>query len=101
MPDALELICWVLDDPFDRVFSVEIPNTKTVAVLKDVIKDKKKHAFKNVDADALDVWNVGCHLPTRTPTLTSLTSVRLKSPSTKAYRRRHANTWKVLSRYWA
>ena len=71
MPDTLELICWVLDDPFDRTFPVEIPNTKTVGALKDVIKDKKKPVFDGFPADALDLWMVGCPSLNGIPFLTS------------------------------
>jgi hypothetical protein len=43
------------DDP-SHVFQVEIEKTKTVAALKDAIKDKKTHTFRDVDADSLDLW---------------------------------------------
>jgi hypothetical protein len=71
MSDTLELNCWVLDDPVENVFPVEILNTKTVGALKEVIKDKKKPVLDGFPADALLLWMVCCHLLAGIPTLTS------------------------------
>jgi hypothetical protein len=62
MANTITLQCWVQGDDSDRVFPVEIEPTKTVGTLKEVIKDKKQHSFQNVDADALDLWNVSIPL---------------------------------------
>jgi hypothetical protein len=48
----------VLGDDTGRIFPIEIAERKTVGALKDVIKDKKEHAFQHVDADALLLWKV-------------------------------------------
>ena len=54
----LELNCLVLGEDHSHVFPVEISVSKTVSALKDMIKEKKKHAFEQVDADALVLWSV-------------------------------------------
>ena len=41
-----------------HVFPVKIASTESVGALKELIKDKKKHAFERVDADTLNVWKV-------------------------------------------
>ena len=54
----MELNCWVLGDPSDRIFHVTIAADKSVGDLKYAIKDKKKPAFDHVPADTLVLWNV-------------------------------------------
>ena len=58
MSNILELNCWILSHDPRRIFSVEVPSSKTVSHLKDAIKDKKKHTFTGIDADLLDLWKV-------------------------------------------
>jgi len=41
-----------------NVFTVEIQKDSNVSQLKDIIKEKKKHAFKHVDADTLELRKV-------------------------------------------
>jgi hypothetical protein len=54
---TLELNCLVLgNDP--SIFTVEIASSKTVSILKDMIKEKKQNEFKDVDADTLILWKV-------------------------------------------
>jgi len=48
----------VLGDDPSHVFTVEIPKTKTVSILKKAIKEEKKHALEGVDADTLVLWKV-------------------------------------------
>jgi hypothetical protein len=55
---TLELNCLVLGDGPSHIFGVEIKDNKKVSDLKEFIKDKKKHAFQHVDADALEVYKV-------------------------------------------
>jgi hypothetical protein len=55
---TLELNCLVLGDGPGHIFGVEIKDNKKVSDLKEFIKDKKKHAFQHVDADALEVYQV-------------------------------------------
>jgi hypothetical protein len=58
MSGNLELNCWVLGDDYNRTFPVKIANNETVAALKKAIKEEKKRAFLDVDADSLDLWKV-------------------------------------------
>jgi Crinkler effector protein N-terminal domain len=48
------------DDPI-RVFHIKIDGTESVGSLRKAIKEEKKHMFKDVDADALDLWKVNLH----------------------------------------
>jgi hypothetical protein len=48
----------VLGDDPSHVFTVEIPKTKTVSILREAILTKKPNAFKGVDADTLVLWKV-------------------------------------------
>jgi Crinkler effector protein N-terminal domain len=48
----------VLGEDHSHIFPVEISASKNVGALKDVIKEKKKHTFEHVDADALVLWSV-------------------------------------------
>jgi len=49
----LSLNCFVLGDQPDQTFPVEIPKTKNIGILKDLIKEKKAHCLKHVDASDL------------------------------------------------
>ncbi len=53
---TISLNCYVLRD--HSVFTVEIPRTKNVAILKDMIKEKKAHLLAHVDATDLDLFQV-------------------------------------------
>ena len=59
MSRTLLLNCWVLCDDTSRVFLIKVLETETIGSLKDLIKEKKQHRFKDVDADSLDLWQVG------------------------------------------
>jgi Crinkler effector protein N-terminal domain len=48
----------VLGEDHSHIFPVEILASKNVGTLKQVIKEKKKHAFDHIDADALVLWKV-------------------------------------------
>ena len=61
MSGQLYLNCWVFGEKADRVFPVEIIDTKNVGHLKDAIKEKKKPAFDHIPADVLDLWQVRMH----------------------------------------
>jgi len=58
MPPTLNLNCLVLGDGPDHIFPVNIASTESVGALKKSIKDQKKHAFKHVDADTLNIFKV-------------------------------------------
>ena len=54
----LSLNCFVLGDDPDRMFTVEIPKTKNVSILKKLIKDEKAAHLEQIDASDLDLWQV-------------------------------------------
>jgi hypothetical protein len=58
MSDTLELFCWVQGDPHDQAFAVKIAGTERVGALKKAIKEEKKVAFVQVDANNLKLWKV-------------------------------------------
>jgi hypothetical protein len=58
MSNTLELNCWVLGNDPRRVFAIDITCSKTVGLLKEAIKEKKKHTFDGIDADSLNFWKV-------------------------------------------
>ncbi|KXN90928.1 hypothetical protein AN958_03203 [Leucoagaricus sp. SymC.cos] len=55
---SLSLNCFLLGDDLDRTFTVEIPHTKNVSILKDLIKEKKAPHLDHVAASDLDLWQV-------------------------------------------
>jgi hypothetical protein len=57
-PQLLQLNCLVLGEPRSRIFSVEIVQAKTVADLKDAVKEKKRPTFDHLPADALVLWKI-------------------------------------------
>ena len=50
------LNCWARGPDAGRIFEVKISGTETVTALKEAIKDKKPAAFRDVDANALDLY---------------------------------------------
>jgi hypothetical protein len=58
MSSVLRLFCWVQGDGPDQAFEVKIDGSDTVSELKDKIKQKKKHAFQDIDASTLMIWKV-------------------------------------------
>ena len=55
---SLSLNCLVLGDEPDKMFVVEVKETKYVSILKDLIKEKKAPHFDHVTASDLDLWMV-------------------------------------------
>ena len=51
-------------EPRSRIFTVKIEGTKTVSVLRDAIKEKKRPAFDCIPADNLVLWKVKLDLET-------------------------------------
>ncbi|KIJ57480.1 hypothetical protein HYDPIDRAFT_53814, partial [Hydnomerulius pinastri MD-312] len=49
---------WVRGHKINQVFSVEISSTKTVKVLKEVIKNKNSMSFCDIDALTLVFYKV-------------------------------------------
>ncbi|PPQ97462.1 hypothetical protein CVT26_002810 [Gymnopilus dilepis] len=56
--DLLKLHCLVLGDGVDRIFTVTIPKTQDVSLLKEKIWEKKRSKFRDIDALYLDLWKV-------------------------------------------
>ena len=52
----LSLNCFLLGDDPDRMFTVKVPKTKNVSILKSLIKKEKASRLKDVDASDLDLW---------------------------------------------
>ena len=52
------LNCFVLGDKEDNVFTVKIPKTDNVSILKKLIKEENPHALGHVDAKDLELWEV-------------------------------------------
>jgi hypothetical protein len=64
MTDGMLLNCLIHGEtpPVDRIFTIEIMRSKTVTILKDVIKEKKPKNFHSIDADQLTLWKVSFSL---------------------------------------
>ncbi|KAF9397756.1 hypothetical protein BGZ94_006218, partial [Podila epigama] len=60
--NLLSLFCLVDGEATSNAFSVEIDPSKTVDVLKKVIKSEKAIAFSDIDADQLTLWRVSIPL---------------------------------------
>ena len=54
----LSLNCFVCGDDLKKVFTLKIPKTKNVSILKSLIKEKKAPHLDHVAASDLDLWNV-------------------------------------------
>ena len=61
--DLIDLNCLVLGDDTSGIFGVQIASTDTVGALKEAIKEMKENVFRNVDADALQLWRVSDLMP--------------------------------------
>jgi len=55
-PELLSLNCFILGHK--SIFPVEIPRTKTVSILKDLIKEERAETLKHVAASDLKLWKV-------------------------------------------
>jgi hypothetical protein len=53
----LSLNCFVLGDDL-KEFTIKIPKTENVSILKDLIKEKKAPHLDHVASSDLDLWNV-------------------------------------------
>ena len=54
----LSLNCFLLGDDFDRMFTVKVPKTDNVSILKDLIKEKKAPHLDHVAASDIDLRKV-------------------------------------------
>ena len=50
------LICYLRHDYWNHAFEVEIGKAKTVAALRDAIKEKMRPEFDGISADSLLLW---------------------------------------------
>src|SRR5882672_12778017 len=50
--------CFVLSDDEDKVFTVKVPKTDNVSILKDEIKRKKAPHLNHIAASDLDLWKI-------------------------------------------
>ena len=55
---SLPLNCLVVGDVPDRIFTVKIPKTENVSILKKLIKEEKAPHLDHVAASDLDLWQV-------------------------------------------
>jgi len=55
---TLSLNCLLLNDDSKHVFTVEIPETKNISILKELIKEKKARHLAHLDASDLILWKV-------------------------------------------
>ena len=66
----LSLNCFLIGDDPDRMFTVKIPKTDNVSILKSSIKKEKASRLKDIDASDLDLWKAEFpidDLPTQNP----------------------------------
>lgn len=52
------LFCLVDGEPLGNSFPIEIPPGRTIGHLKDIVHDKRKSTFKDVDLSTLLVYQV-------------------------------------------
>jgi Crinkler effector protein N-terminal domain len=71
IPHNFSLNCFLYGDAPDRTFTVKIPKTENISILKDRIKEKNPSSLGNVDAKNIDLWQVSFpidDLPSKNPT---------------------------------
>ena len=56
--EKLRLTClvWPDDKPDEHIVEVEIDNNRSIAFLKDIIKDKHTHGLADIDSRNLVLW---------------------------------------------
>jgi len=54
----VEVLCWFINDDLEKIFSVEIKSTQTVATLRSKIKEDNPRRLARVDAGSLTLWKV-------------------------------------------
>ena len=81
-PFLLLLNCLVLGHDSGRIFPVKIDRNKNVGCLKEAIKEAKKPAFDDIDADSLEIWKVS--IPVDEDTDLQVEVKKLRLPETKS-----------------
>ena len=56
--DIISLNCFVFDDELEKMFTVKVPKTDNVSILKDLIKEKKAPHLDHVAASDIHLWKV-------------------------------------------
>jgi hypothetical protein len=54
----ITLNCWPIGNPKNNIFSVKIDTSKTIAILKDRIKKKRRPRFDSFAADELILFKI-------------------------------------------
>jgi Crinkler effector protein N-terminal domain len=67
---TLSINCLLLGSDSSEVFTVKIPKTENVSILKRLIKEEQSHSLNHVDASKLTVWKVSLPVDTIAPELT-------------------------------
>ena len=62
MSGSLSLNCLIHGEVQEKMFTVEVEETKNVSILKKLIKEKKTPHFDHVAASDLDLWIVDLRL---------------------------------------
>jgi hypothetical protein len=77
------LNCFVLGSRGDQVFTVEIPITKNVSILKKLIKEEKAPHLDHVASSDLELWKVSLSVDSLTQQLTVDEGLRKLHPVNK------------------
>ncbi|KAI0301745.1 hypothetical protein B0F90DRAFT_1717476 [Multifurca ochricompacta] len=67
---TLSINCFLLGTDSSRIFTVEIPKTENVSILKDLIKEEQSPHLNHIDASELTVWKVSLPEDAISPELT-------------------------------
>ena len=59
---SLSVNCLIHGEVQEQMFTVKIPKTENVSILKDLIKEKKASRLDHIDASDLELWMVDLHL---------------------------------------
>ncbi len=69
---TLSLNCYLLGDDSTKVFTVKVPESDNVSILKEMIREKKARHLAHLDASDLTLWKV--RRPLRLGNKSSLTT---------------------------
>ena len=78
---TLNINCILIGDNPSNAFVVEVPKTRNVNILKDLIKEALSNRLKHVDASDLTVWKVSAADDSRCEATSSFFSSRTLIPS--------------------
>jgi len=69
---TLSLNCYLLGDDSTKVFTVEVPESKNISILKKMVKEEKARHLAHLDPSDLTLWKV--RRPLRLGNKSSLTT---------------------------